>query len=219
MTPLPDSLFAFQCMFPDDNACAAWRMDMRSVGSGRNRRGQPPPSHQERFPRRRNPGFVFLKRTGCLDVFVEGAGLVLVHPDSDQGAGEVVAMRQAVEGLAGEKLLNDLAPERNAVASVSSVLGHRRRSFECPAHRSSHFKPPVPPQGPTPIGGQSSKPIDNNLRVDRSNGQDHLFPAPSKKLRRIKRLSPRIHIARAVPECDQLNEAIHTIKKTFLGPA
>ena len=32
----------------------------------------------------------------------------------------------------------------------------KRRSFECPAHRSNHFKPPVRPQGPTPDRGQFS---------------------------------------------------------------
>ena len=29
MRPLPDSLLAFQRLFPDDDACAAWLMDMR----------------------------------------------------------------------------------------------------------------------------------------------------------------------------------------------
>ena len=29
MNQVPDSLLAFQHMFPDDDACAAWLMDMR----------------------------------------------------------------------------------------------------------------------------------------------------------------------------------------------
>ena len=29
MRPLPDSLLAFQRLFPDDDACAAWLIDMR----------------------------------------------------------------------------------------------------------------------------------------------------------------------------------------------
>ena len=47
-----------------------------------------------------------------------GTRLVLVDPDSDQGAGKVVATCQTVEGLAGEILLNDLALEGDAVGSV-----------------------------------------------------------------------------------------------------
>ena len=56
----------------------------------------------------RDPGLVLLDRAGRLGVLVEGAGLVLVDPDPDQGAGELVAARQAVERLAGKVLLNDL---------------------------------------------------------------------------------------------------------------
>ncbi len=37
---------------------------------------------------------------------------------------------------------------------MGAVLGHGRRSFECPAHRSNHFKPTVRPQGPTPCSDQ-----------------------------------------------------------------
>jgi len=62
-----------------------------------------------------------------------------------------VAAGQAMERLAGEILLNDLALEGDAVSAVGSVLCHERRSFECPAHRSNHFKPPVPSQGPSPV--------------------------------------------------------------------
>ena len=91
-----------------------------------------------------------LERAGRPGVLVEGAGLVLVHPDSDQGAGQVVPTGQTVERLAGEILLNDLALEGDAVGSVGSVLGHGRRSFECPTHRSNQFNPPVRLKAPTP---------------------------------------------------------------------
>ena len=59
-----------------------------------------------------------------------------------------MAACQAVERLASQILLNDLALERDA---VGAVLCHGRRSFECPTHRSNHFNPIVRPQGPTPI--------------------------------------------------------------------
>ena len=71
----------------------------------------------------RDPGLVFLDRVSRLGVLVEGAGLVLVHPDPDQGAREVVAARQAMERLAGEILLNDLALEGD---TVGAVLCHGR---------------------------------------------------------------------------------------------
>ena len=67
-----------------------------------------------------------------------------------------MAARQAVEGLADEIFLNDLALERDA---VGAVLCHGRRSFECPAHRSNHFNPTVRPQGPTPHRGSILKAV------------------------------------------------------------
>ena len=48
----------------------------------------------------RDPGLVFLDRAGRLGVLVEGAGLIFVHPNPDQGAGEVVPTGQTVERLA-----------------------------------------------------------------------------------------------------------------------
>jgi hypothetical protein len=49
-----------------------------------------------------------LEQIGGLDVLVEGAGLVLLNPYADQIAADVVALRQPVQCLAGEKLLGDL---------------------------------------------------------------------------------------------------------------
>lgn len=41
--------------------------------------------------------------------------------------------------LAGEILLHELALERDAMASVGSMLGNEHRSFECPEHRANAF--------------------------------------------------------------------------------
>ena len=57
----------------------------------------------------RDPGLVFLGRVRRLGVLVEGVGLLFVHPDPNQRAGQVVAASQALERLGGETLLNDLA--------------------------------------------------------------------------------------------------------------
>ena len=92
-------------------------------------------------------------------------GVVLYNSADFVPFGDKLAARQAVERLAGEILLNDLALEGDAVGAVSC---HGRRSFECPANRSNHFNPPVRPQGPTPLLGQSSKPIDRILFPGRS---------------------------------------------------
>ena len=66
----------------------------------------------------RDPRLVFLERVGRLGLLVEGARFVLVDPDPDQGAGEVVTTGQAVKRLAGKVFLNDLALEGDAVGSV-----------------------------------------------------------------------------------------------------
>ena len=67
--------------------------------------------------------------------------VALGQPDGAHRPGKVVAACQAVERLASEILLNNLALESDA---VGSVLCHGRRSFECPTHRSNHFNPHYP---------------------------------------------------------------------------
>lgn len=76
---------------------------------------------------------------------------------------------QAVQRLAGEILLNDLALEGDAVGAVGTMLCHGRRSFECPTHRSNHFNQLVRPQGPTPKRGQFSTP--NNTLIEEGPGK------------------------------------------------
>ena len=51
-------------------------------------------------------------------IFVERAGLEPLDPDADQIARQVVALRQAVERLAREKLLCDLTLELETVSAV-----------------------------------------------------------------------------------------------------
>jgi uncharacterized membrane protein YedE/YeeE len=74
-----------------------------------------------------------LDEIGCGGVFVQGASLVPLNPDPDQIARKVVAFRQTVQRLAGQKLLGDLTLEFDA---VGSVLRHGHSSFESPASRS-----------------------------------------------------------------------------------
>ena len=47
----------------------------------------------------RDPGLVLLDRRGRSRIFVEGARLILLHPDPDQVAREVVAMGETVQRL------------------------------------------------------------------------------------------------------------------------
>src|SRR5262249_14156032 len=61
------------------------------------------------------------KRIGCADVVLEGASFVLRDPDADKITGQVVALRQRMQGLAGNVFLGDLTPEFDA---VGAVLGH-----------------------------------------------------------------------------------------------
>jgi hypothetical protein len=44
--------------------------------------------------------FVFLQEIGCADVVLEGASFVLRDPDADKITGQVVALRQRMQGLA-----------------------------------------------------------------------------------------------------------------------
>src|SRR5271155_2257281 len=78
------------------------------------------------------------------------AGLVLLNPDPNQVSADVVALGEPVKGLAGQKLLSDLALKLDA---VRAVLGHGLPSFESPARRSILSRQLVRPKGPTPSGG------------------------------------------------------------------
>ena len=96
-----------------------------------------------------------MDRAGRLGVLVEGAGLVLVDPDPDQGAGELVAARQAVKRLTSQILLNNLALE---VDAVGAVLCHRRRSFECPTPPVKSFQAACPTPGAHSSAGTFLRP-------------------------------------------------------------
>ncbi len=60
-----------------------------------------------------------LDQVRCLRVVIHRAGRILLDPDSNQIAGDVVTRRQTVQGLAGRELLRDLPLELNAVGSTS----------------------------------------------------------------------------------------------------
>src|SRR6202007_2921740 len=80
------------------------------------------------------------------------------------------AFGEPVKGLPCQELLSDLALELDA---VRAVLGHGLPSLESPARRSILSRPIVRPQGPTPIEGQSSTPMDtsSNSRSARMPGR------------------------------------------------
>jgi hypothetical protein len=80
-------------------------------------------------------------------IVVERAGFVLLNPDSDQVARDVMPFRQAMQRLSTREFLGDLAPELDA---AGLVFRHGLPSFESPAPRSIHRRRPVRPQGATP---------------------------------------------------------------------
>src|SRR5262249_233477 len=63
---------------------------------------------------------VFLQEIGCADVVLEGASFVLRDPDADKITGQVVALRQRMQGLARNVFLGDLTLEFDAVGAVLS---------------------------------------------------------------------------------------------------
>jgi hypothetical protein len=69
-----------------------------------------------------------------MGILVKRPRLVLVHPDPDQVAREVVALRQTVERFAAQEFLNDKTLEIDAGGSVSC---HGLSSFKSPAPRSN----------------------------------------------------------------------------------
>src|SRR5262249_38032682 len=62
-----------------------------------------------------------LQEIGCADVVLEGASFVLRDPDADKITGQVVALRQRMQGLARNVFQGDLTLEFDA---VGAVLGH-----------------------------------------------------------------------------------------------
>jgi hypothetical protein len=54
-------------------------------------------------------------------VVVKGTGFVLGYPDANQVAGNIVALRQPMQGLTCKELLGDLTLE---IGAVVAVLGH-----------------------------------------------------------------------------------------------
>src|SRR5499433_4190087 len=62
-----------------------------------------------------------MQEIGSADVVLEGASFVLRDPDADKITGQVVALRQRMQGLAPNVFLGDLTLEFDA---VGAVLGH-----------------------------------------------------------------------------------------------
>lgn len=67
---------------------------------------------------------VFLHPVRSLGVLIEGAGLVFLHPQTDQVARQVVPLSKAMQRLAGDELLRDLTFERDAVRSMRVMGSH-----------------------------------------------------------------------------------------------
>ena len=105
-----------------------------------------------------NPGYVFLHRVGSRRLPIECIGFVFLHSD-ESDPGEAVALGEAVQRLAGDELLRDLRLESNAVRSVSCHGFHPLKARQL---RSITLTQCVHPEGPTPIGGQHSAPIDTD---------------------------------------------------------
>ncbi|MBM9595936.1 hypothetical protein [Roseitranquillus sediminis] len=108
----------------------------------------------------------FADRVCLMSVIIERTCLVLVDAPNvyvrpDQVPGDIVTLRQPVQGLAGQALLRDLPLELDA---VGSVLCHGFRPSKARRTRSILSAPTVRPQGPTPIGGSDWEPIDDRAR-------------------------------------------------------
>lgn len=93
---------------------------------------------------RRDPGLVGVDQVGGVRLIVERAGLVLLEPDANQSAGNVMAFRQTMQGLAGQILLYDLALELD---TVTPVRGHGLSLSENPVGQVKFFGRACPPSG------------------------------------------------------------------------
>src|SRR5262249_24211152 len=94
-----------------------------------------------------------MQEIGSADVVLEGASFVLRDPDADKITGQVVALRQRMQGLARNVFLGDLTLEFDA---VGVVLGHGFHPWKPGKFRSISNLQSVHPLGCTPFVG--SKP-------------------------------------------------------------
>jgi hypothetical protein len=127
--------------------------------------------------KRSDPGFILLEKVGGGGVFVNGADLVSLNPETDQVPRDVTARRQAMERVAGAKLLRDLAFEFDA---VRAVLGHGLPSFESPTWGSIRQCRPVRHEKPTPnpesnLGGNQQPVISRPASTPRSASKSLIF--------------------------------------------
>src|SRR5262245_9633992 len=84
-------------------------------------------------------------------VVLEGASFVLRDPDADKITGQVVALRQRMQGLARNVFLGDLTLEFDA---VGAVLGHGFHPWKPGKFRSIPNLQSVHRLGCTPGGGR-----------------------------------------------------------------
>src|SRR5499433_1977948 len=98
-----------------------------------------------------------MQEIGSADVVLEGASFVLRDPDADKITGQVVALRQRMQGLARNVFQGDLTLEFDA---VGAVLGHGFHPWKPGKFRSIPNLQSVHRLGCTPITGQIWKPID-----------------------------------------------------------
>ena len=93
-----------------------------------------------------------------MGIVVEGPRFVLLDPDTDQLAGNVMALREPMKRLTPEVLLDDLPLELEA---VGSVLSRHRLFSRSPTPGSNNLIPRVRPKGPTPAPGHFSTTINS----------------------------------------------------------
>ena len=87
---------------------------------------------------------IYLDQVGRLRLVIEGTLLILAHPDADQIARQVMPLRQAMQRLAGDEFLRDLALELDA---VTAMLGHGLSSLRKPGRPVKSVNPICPPPG------------------------------------------------------------------------
>src|SRR5262249_52500567 len=90
-----------------------------------------------------------MQEIGSADVVLEGASFVLRDPDADKITGQVVALRQRMQGLARNVFQGDLTLEFDA---VGAVLGHGFHPWKPGKFRSIPNLQSVHRLGCTPIG-------------------------------------------------------------------
>src|SRR5262249_41185125 len=108
--------------------------------------------------------FVFLQEIGCADVVLEGASLVLRDPDADKITGQVVALRQRMQGLARNVFQGDLTLEFDA---VGAVLGHGFHPWKPGKFQSIPNLQSVHRLGRTPLRNNALSAYDPNRSYTR----------------------------------------------------